>query len=166
MHLDTIRFLLIAPVVGALGFVATDQLLTVFGLIHSALAQPTAPSAIFATVPILWLYGLVLAYPIGALPALLCYLLYSLVLRGRGRVSRLVRGIVSAGIGLGVSAAFGSIFLYSSTTGLLGLIPWAMAGFLGGGVAAIAGSEDYTMQHNPSIKRDAALSHTAPYIKR
>lgn len=131
-------FTILGPIVGSLGFIVMDQLLFVSGINVSLLAQPDSAIALWKTIPVLWVYSLVIAYPIGLLPAILCGLLYEKFLHNKS-----FGPFYSGLLGLGISSAFGSLFAQVSISGnitayVTQLLSWGVAGFLGGLVAACA----------------------------
>lgn len=139
MNRNLMYFLLFGPVAGSFGFILTDQLFAVAGFYNSSLARPESFTALWETVPILWLYSLILAYPIGVLPALLCGLIYEKLLNMKPRTTIVAHSLLGAILGFGVSILLGGMFVYSSDSGkaLIHILPWVIAGLLGGFVSAL-----------------------------
>lgn len=132
-----VRFALIGPAFGALGFVLVDQVLQVASVATSTLAQSSSVSALPATISILWLYGLVLAYPLGTIPALVTGAAFGHVLRRRREhLSAPVRAALGAAFGVSVSLAFG--LLFTASLAPPSLLRWAAAGAVGGAVSGTA----------------------------
>jgi len=140
MNRTLIYFLLFGPVAGGFGFVLTDQLVAAAGFYTSSLASPESFTDLWETVPILWLYSLILAYPVGALPALLCGLIYGKLLSLKPSTAIMAHASLGAILGFGVSILIGSMFVYSSDSGnvLIHILPWGIAGLIGGLVSALA----------------------------
>jgi hypothetical protein len=140
MHWLLFRFLLIGPAVGAFAFVAVDQALSVLGLKISTLAQVQSATEVFVSVPLLWLYSLLVTYPIGALPSLATGATYAfLISRGASNPSCGVRAFFGGVLGLVVSGIFGAtLFLPIHLSLPLAVLPWAAAGALGGASAALS----------------------------
>jgi hypothetical protein len=139
MNRTLIYFLLFGPVAGGFGFVLTDQLVAAAGFSSSLLSVPESFTALWATVPILWLYSLILAYPVGALPVLLCGLTYEKLLSLKPRTSIVAHAFLGSISGFTVSALLGSMFVYNSDSGnpLILILPWGIAGLLGGLIPAL-----------------------------
>ena len=139
-----IYFLVLGPPAGTFGYVATDQILTVGDLAVSSLVDPGTPLAIFGTIALLWLYGLIFAYPIGLLPAFLCGALFARAIRNSANLSRPLRGLIGGGIGVFVAAIFGGVLFHYRATGfsVLQLAPWAGAGAVGGAVPGMCGRQN------------------------
>lgn len=140
MNRTLMCFLLLGPVAGGFGFVLTDQLVAVAGFSISSLARPENFTALWETVPILWLYSLILAYPLGVLPALLCGLMYEKLLSMKPRTAIVAHAFLGAILGFGVSLLLGSMFVYGLEAGdaLMHILPWGIAGLIGGLVSALA----------------------------
>lgn len=152
MSRTLIVFVFLGPIAGSLGFVIADQAMFVAGVSVSSLARPESAVALWKTIPILWLYSLALAYPIGFLPAIFCGFLYEKFLR-----KKLFASIYSGLLGLGISTVFGSMFIQFSSSGgarvhLVRLLAWGLAGFLGGLLSARV-----ERAHKMAVKRGATL---------
>lgn len=132
------RFLLVGPAVGTFAFVMADQLLDSAGVTTSNLASPGS----LAAVPILSLYGLVFAYPVGGVPAAICGAVYAILLRHRTQHNpvALIRFLSGGLLGGCVISLFSSGLWSASqkSTVFAALFTWAAAGLLGGGVSALA----------------------------
>lgn len=131
-------FLLLGPFAGSFGFVLTDQLAAVAGFSSTFLIDPENFTSLWGSVPILWLYSLVLAYPVGAMPALLCGLVYEWLLKNNPSTTVVARSILGATIGSSISIILGSLFVYNSNSGnmMIHILPWGIAGLFGGLVSA------------------------------
>jgi len=127
------RFVLLGPVVGCLGFVLADQLLSVTGLRSSTLAEGGDIGSLLLSIPLLWLYGMLMAHLLGGFPAVLTGLAYAWYLRRKKHnISFYLRFVVGAGLGLIFGGLIGVLF----SKEVMAVIPWLAAGALGGSVAA------------------------------
>jgi len=132
-----VRFALIGPAVGALGFVFMDQVLQLTSVATSTLAQTSSVSELPATVSILWLYSLLLAHLLGGIPALIAGAAFARVLSRRSQnLSVSFRTLVGAVLGMCSALAFG--LLFTSGSALPSLFRWAAAGALGGACSGCA----------------------------
>jgi hypothetical protein len=127
MNVVALRFLVVGPVAGALGFVLADQLLDAAGASVSSLAHPGS----LVMVPVLWLYGLVLAYPLGLMPAGLSALAFAKLRRSNGVLHQL---LIASALGFCFAALFGVVFFAASASrhSVASLLSWGIAGAFGG----------------------------------
>ena len=132
-------FLLIGPAAGSLGFVLTDQLIAAAGFPSTLQSYPESFMSLWVTVPFLWLYSLIFAYPVGVLPALTCGLIYEKFLNMKPRITLVPQPLLGAMVGSGISVILGSTFVYGSDTSnvFLHILPWWGGGLLGGLVPAL-----------------------------
>ena len=133
------RFLILGPPVGTLGYIVTDQVLAVSGKYTSFLAQPIHPVdpwGALITIPALWLYGLVLAYPLGLLPAGVSAVLFKYLVSKQAGAHRSVRAALGCITGMTAAALFG-FALNPAISDPWRLLPWAVAGAFGGGASGI-----------------------------
>jgi hypothetical protein len=133
MFVVIIRFLIVGPVAGALGFILSDQLLDASGVSVSSLAHPGS----LVLVPVLWLYGLVLAYPLGLIPAALSALAFLKIRRSSNSIlhQRLIASVVGFCFALLLGLAF--FFTSSSPHNVASLLSWGTAGLFGSLVSAL-----------------------------
>ena len=95
-----------------------------------------------ATVAVLWLYSLILAYPLGFLPAILTGAVFAQLLRRRNaNLSWPIRALLGAVLGACIALAFGLLFTTGSA--LPSLLRWGAAGALGGAVSGAAVSAEF-----------------------
>lgn len=142
-HVAIVRFVIIGPFAGTFGYVVADQLLQITGVSESSLAQTHTFMEALQAASFLWLYGLVLAYPLGLLPALVAALVYPHFARKHHLKFR-SRALLGALVGLVPAALLGVLF--SQDAAWLSFASWGAAGALGGAASAAALPD--TRQHN------------------
>lgn len=159
MDLVLIRFSILGPAVGAIGFVFADQILALSNVANSSLSNPNSVGEAIAISGLVLLYSPLVAYPLGLCPACLTGFLFGLLLRRRREhPSAALRFALGSAIGALVAIPLAIVFsppgIAQSTASA---IRWAMAGGLGGGAGALwVTAPVFAFLVNPQRARNAS----------
>jgi hypothetical protein len=150
MSAVVIRFVAIGPAVGTLAFIFASELGSTQAAEPYTIAAAAAILQDTGSLVAMWLYGLVLGYPVGCIPAVLCGIVYAFCLERvtSGNPKRISRFAAGATIGGLLSVGFGSLFTWvpSAANVFTSLVAWATSGAAAGGFSALAITEPLYQQ--------------------
>jgi hypothetical protein len=134
-----IRFAILGPAAGALGFIVADQALSLANVASSSLGNPGTVDGALAIGGMVLLYSPLIAYPLGLGPAVLAGYFYGRLVRSRDCNPRiLARAGLGASIGGLMALPFALAFMPpGSSQAMASVLRWVAAGALGGGAAAL-----------------------------
>jgi hypothetical protein len=137
-----LRFVLLGPAIGDFVFVIINLFTKAYPLLSIDNMPHTSEEfgMLILAIGMVWLYGLMLAYPLGSLPALACGFIYWLILkkytnRNFVQIQRIITGAL---IGSVFTTFFGSLFLTPQNNKTMAvMLTWAITGALSAGICAI-----------------------------